>query len=107
RTDEVVDRWFARTPAAVDGIGWGELEREALARLAASREVKPALENPGYVKFRKGGEPHATTPDVVDGLHETAAVAGRNGFANGKAAAHVLRKAVRSGDGWALYERFA
>ncbi len=49
----------------------------------ASGEARPRLENPGYFKFRKGGEPHATDPDVVDALQE--AVAG----------AHALRTAVR------------
>ena len=34
------------------------------ARGARGREV--ALENPGFYKFRKGGEPHATDPDVVE-----------------------------------------
>src|SRR5205807_242886 len=64
------------------------LEEEALERAAATD-----LENPGYVKFRKGGEPHATNPDVVDAMHETAA-------------AHALRGAL-NGRGWELYERFA
>ena len=52
------------------------------------------LENPGYYKFRKGGEPHATDPDVVDALQ--AAVTG----------AHALRVAVRDGRS-DLYDRFA
>src|SRR5262249_56167660 len=47
---EIVDLCFVGTPTAVGGIGFDELEREALARFAATR-----LENPGYVKFRKGG----------------------------------------------------
>ena len=67
--------------------------RGARARHAVAYAEEPQLENPGYVKFRKGGEPHATNPDVVDALHETAA-------------AHALRKAVNGG-GWRLYERFA
>jgi glutamate synthase (ferredoxin) len=45
------------------------------------------------VKFRKGGERHATDPAVVAALHETAA-------------AHALRKAVNGG-GRLAYERFA
>jgi len=89
----VVDRCFAGTPCPIGGIGFAELEREVLARHAAAYGDRPQLENPGYVKFRKGGEPHATSPDVVEALHETAA-------------AHALRKAV-SGGGWTLYERFA
>jgi glutamate synthase (ferredoxin) len=90
---DLVDRYFPGTPAPIGGIGLAELEREALARLRAAFGPSPRLENPGYVKFRKGGEPHATNPDVVDAAHELAA-------------AHALRKAV-NGTGWQLYERFA
>ena len=79
---EVVERCFPDTPCPVGGVGFAELEQEALGRAASAQ-----LENPGYVKFRKGGEPHETSPDVVD-------------------AAHALRKAVNGG-GAALYERFA
>ena len=89
----VVDRCFPGTPSVIGGIGFAELEREVLDRHAAAYGDKPKLENPGYVKFRKGGERHATSPDVVEALHETAA-------------AHALRKAVNGG-GWILYERFA
>jgi glutamate synthase (ferredoxin) len=78
---EVVELCFPETPSPVGGIGFDELEREALARAAATR-----LESPGYVKFRKGGEPHETDTDVVD-------------------AAHALRLAVRT-DRRDRYERF-
>jgi len=76
---DVVDLCLTGTPSAVAGVGFAELEREILQRRCA-RE----LENPGYVKFRKGGEPHATNPPVVDAL---------------KQAAHALRRRE--------YERFA
>ena len=90
---DVVDLAFTGTPSQLGGIGFPELEAEALGRLEAAGEARPKLENPGYVKFRKGGEPHAITPDVVDAIHEVRA-------------AHHLRKAVTSG-GWELYERFS
>jgi glutamate synthase (ferredoxin) len=90
---EVVDRFFPGTPCPIGGIGFAELEREMLDRHAAAHGHKPQLENPGYVKFRKGGEPHATSPEVVEALQATTA-------------AHALRKAVNGG-GWSLYERFA
>ncbi len=77
---DVVDACLRGTPSAVGGVGFAELERELLARRAGP----PQLENPGYVKFRKGGEPHATNPAVVDALQQ---------------AAHALRR----GD----YDRFA
>jgi glutamate synthase (ferredoxin) len=79
---EVVDLCLAGTPSAVGGIGFAELERETLARSGATR-----LENPGYVKYRKGGEPHETNTDVVD-------------------AAHALRLAVRH-ERQEAYDRFA
>jgi glutamate synthase (ferredoxin) len=81
-------------PSAIGGARLERFEREALARLEASSAPRPRLDNPGYVKFRKGGEPHATDPDVVEALQ--AAVDG----------AHALRAAVR-GDRSDLYDRFA
>ena len=83
---EVVDRAFVGTPSP---------DRRHRLRRARARDpravrggdgAKPALENPGYVKWRKGGEPHETNGDVVDALHELAA-------------AHALQKAVRNGNG--------
>src|SRR5207245_9902166 len=79
--------------SAIGGVGLAELEQEVLARWAEAQSAKPQLENPGYVKYRKGGEPHATSPPVVESLREAAA-------------AHALRRAVNGG-GWSLYERFA
>ncbi len=55
-------RFFGATASAIGGIGLERLERDALERLAASEAEKLALENPGFYKFRKGGEPHATDP---------------------------------------------
>ena len=90
---DVVEAFFPGTPAPAGGIGLDELERECLERLAAATAAKPQLENPGYVKFRKGGEPHATNPEVVEAAHQMAA-------------AHALRRAVNGG-GPSQYERFS
>jgi glutamate synthase (ferredoxin) len=76
---DVVHLCLTGTPSVVGGVGFAELEREIL-----QRQRERELENPGYVKFRKGGEPHATNPPVVDAL---------------KQAAHALRRRN--------YERFA
>jgi glutamate synthase domain-containing protein 2/glutamate synthase domain-containing protein 1/glutamate synthase domain-containing protein 3 len=62
---DVVDTCLTGTPSQIGGVGFAELEREVLARARGGSQ----LENPGYVKFRKSGEPHATNPDVVDALH--------------------------------------
>ncbi len=77
--DDVVATCLAGTPSSVGGVGFAELERELLARAGGTE-----LESPGYVKFRKGGERHATSPPVVEALQQ---------------AAHALRR----GD----YDRFA
>jgi glutamate synthase (ferredoxin) len=88
---------FPGTPCTIGGVGLAELEAETLERAAGAAAARPRLENPGYVKFRKGGELHATTPDVVDALH--AAV-----HTDDMAAAHALRRAVKSnGNGYATF----
>ncbi len=97
--EEIVELAFAGTPCPVGGIGFAELEREIVERVAAA-DAGSKLESPGYYKWRKGGEPHETSGDVVDALHELVA-------------AHKLRKAVGSGagdfglDGYDLYARYA
>jgi glutamate synthase (ferredoxin) len=90
---EVVDRCFPGTPCPIGGIGFAELEYEARARVRSAYGGGSRLDNPGYIKFRKGGEPHATNPEVIDAAHALAA-------------AHSLRKAV-NGAGWRLYESFS
>ena len=83
---EVVDLCFTGVSSVLGGIGFDELERELRGRAGAAK-----LETPGYVKYRPGGEPHATTPEVVEAL---------------QAAAHALRRSVRTG-ATSEYERFA
>jgi len=90
--DDVLRTCFSHTPATIGPVGFAELERDARARLEGSRSEAPELESPGYVKFRKGGERHASNPDVVAALQ--------------RAASHKLRAAV-NGTGWDDYERFA
>ncbi len=85
---------LADTPSSIGGATLARFEHEGLARLAASREARPQLENPGYFKFRAGGEAHATDPEVVAALHDALNEA------------HALRKAVRYGRS-DLYEQFA
>ena len=64
-------RFFGGTPSAIGG------DRPRPARAGRARRgsrrrgaEKPELENPGFYKFRKGGEPHATDPEVVAALQD-------------------------------------
>jgi glutamate synthase (ferredoxin) len=72
---DVVDMCFTGTPSQIGGIGFAELERELLARRRSTE-----LDNPGYVKFRKGGEQHATNPEVVESLQEAVVTGTRNAY---------------------------
>ena len=87
---EVVDLCLAGTPSTLGGIGFVELERE----VRAGAEASGKLQSPGYVKYRPGGEPHATTPEVAEAVQAMSA-------------AHVLRRAVDGRGGAEEYRRFA
>ncbi|HEX9775832.1 MAG TPA: glutamate synthase-related protein [Actinomycetota bacterium] len=128
---EVVSACFAGTPSPVGGIGFERIARDALARHAdAYGAERPALANPGFVKFRSDGEYHMTEPNVVRALHNTVdpgltrlkstkagdgedegapaeeAPAGAAPAAE-TADAHVLQRAITGDPSYELYERFA
>ena len=71
---DVVERCFTGTSSPVGGIGFAEIEADVLARRASEQ-----LANPGQVKFRKGGEEHATNPDVLEAAHALRKAVGRDG----------------------------
>jgi glutamate synthase domain-containing protein 2/glutamate synthase domain-containing protein 1/glutamate synthase domain-containing protein 3 len=62
---DVLDAVFPGTAAHPGAVGFEELERDVRARAAAARLDAPELQNPGFVKYRKGGDAHASNPDVV------------------------------------------
>src|SRR5439155_25402391 len=69
---DVIDLCFEGTPSPIGGFGFEEIAADVLARHAAAYGSEaPKLANPGYVKFHKGGEYHATNPFAVRALHET------------------------------------
>ena len=94
-TGELVERFFAGH-AVRDRRHRARRARGAMRSRATRRARRRSrqLENPGFYKFRKGGEPHATDPEVVEALHESVT------------AAHALR-AGRDGRAATLYARFA
>ncbi|TMK18943.1 MAG: hypothetical protein E6G68_06555, partial [Actinobacteria bacterium] len=71
-SQDVIDLCFEGTPSPLGGIGFEEVARDVLARHTDAFGDAPAkLANPGLIKFHKGGEYHATNPNVVRALHQT------------------------------------
>ena len=109
---DVIDLALRGTPSKIGGIGLRELAEDVLARHAAAYTGDPKLASPGYYKYRKGGEFHATNPDVVGALHRTVglegdlAPVGIPGQAGALKAAHLLSVAAERGR-WEAYEEFA
>ncbi|HEX8769243.1 MAG TPA: glutamate synthase large subunit, partial [Acidimicrobiales bacterium] len=85
---DVVDTCLSGTPSVVGGIGWTELGEDAIHRHAEARLI-----DAGFYRFRKKGEYHTHTDDVVKALNEMHA-------------AHLLQSALRDGSD-ETYERFA
>ena len=117
--EDVVEVALKGTPSRLGGVGLAELAADVLVRHAEAFGERPALPSHGHYKFKKGGEYHATNPDVVDALQRAvglegdlppltrdhvAAAAGRD--ARDMTAAHLLSVATSEGR-WELYERFA
>ena len=106
--DGVIDLCFTGLSSVLGGLTFEMLGEDVLARHSAAFSSAPKLAHPGNIKFKKGGEYHATNPDVVDSLHETVGLKERveGAPAEERAAAEALQAAVRGSDA-AAYERFA
>jgi len=115
----VVDFGFAGTPSPLGGATFADLGAQVLALHAEGFAASaPALKSPGFFKHHKQGtEYHATNPDIVDALHESAAaeeiaapLVPAGASVKEVSAAHALQRAVATGpdgNGYASYERFA
>ncbi len=101
----VISLCFVGVSSVLGGLGFEDLGADVLARHRAAFEQKPALVNPGNIKFRKGGEYHAFNPGVVDSLQETVGIKVSDEVSAEMDAAHTLQKAVK-GDA-IHYDRFA
>ena len=115
--DEIVRTCFVSTSTVLGGLGVDEvgaavLERHALAYATPA----PVLANPGFVKFRNGGEHHATEPSVVRAAHRVAdpqlgrlrtnASGAKGGADRRMRVAHALGRAV-SAPTFDLYAAYA
>jgi len=123
---EVVDLCFEGTPSPLGGLGFDEIAADTLTRHDDAYRSQPALANPGFIKFHKRGEYHASNPTAVRALHRTvdpglirlrSTAAGRvdgdgdggaeSGAENDQWAAHALRRSISGEPSYELYERFA
>lgn len=72
---EVVDFSFTGVPSQIGGISFREIAEESLIRHKAAYETQvPAgetldLGDPGYNRYRKSGERHAYTTEVIKNFH--------------------------------------
>jgi glutamate synthase (ferredoxin) len=96
--DEVMRTAFVNTSSAVGGAGFAELGADARERVAEAFANAPEVGNPGNIKWRLGGEEHATTGEVISAL--------RRSIDGERKAGALLRQAVSDGD-WKTYEEFA
>ncbi len=71
----LISQCFAGTPSQIEGIGFAEIARDALTRheegfgQAIEGGAPPALEDPGYFRFRRDGERHAINQPVLKNFH--------------------------------------
>jgi glutamate synthase (ferredoxin) len=114
---EIARTCFVSTRSTLGGHGFDQVAASVLRRHeAAYRSEPPALANPGYVKFHRGGEQHATEPSVVRALHRFAdpelrrlrsTAAGSRDEGEDVRVAHALHRALAAPDRSELYQRYS
>ena len=76
---EVIDRCFTGTVSTIGGIGFAEIAEDVLARHraaypeAAVSPPEPGLPDHGRVRYRRDGEDHGWSPQVVRTMHNAVA----------------------------------
>ncbi|MBA3531706.1 MAG: glutamate synthase subunit alpha, partial [Ardenticatenales bacterium] len=69
-SQEVTEQFFAGTPSRIGGVGLAEIEATVRAWHQMAWQEEASLESPGFYKYKKGGEYHAFSPQVVHALHQ-------------------------------------
>ncbi|NDG72139.1 MAG: glutamate synthase large subunit [Proteobacteria bacterium] len=80
-SSKLIEECFKGTASQIEGIGFKEIAIESLTRHAmAYSEAVPIeagkLSDPGYYRFRRGGEMHAVTPPVLQSFHAYVGIKG-------------------------------
>jgi glutamate synthase domain-containing protein 2/glutamate synthase domain-containing protein 1/glutamate synthase domain-containing protein 3 len=78
---KLVEECFTGTSTQIEGLSYTEIATETLTRHAmAYGNAVPVeagkLEDPGYYRFRRGGELHAVTPPVIQSFHTYVGIKG-------------------------------
>jgi glutamate synthase domain-containing protein 2/glutamate synthase domain-containing protein 1/glutamate synthase domain-containing protein 3 len=75
-SSQLVAQCFTGTSSQIEGIGCREIAQESLRRHALAfggetggEHKAPALQNPGFYRFRPAGEIHAVTPPMIKNFH--------------------------------------
>jgi glutamate synthase (ferredoxin) len=105
----LIDTCFTGTPSRVGGIGFEKLARDILARhrrvfAPVDSHEKLSLPHPGFYKFKKDGEPHAFSPDIVRALHNAVLLKDSR---NGDTVAGLDTQGKLSQTGYAQYRVYA
>ncbi|WP_411826098.1 glutamate synthase large subunit [Luteolibacter sp. AS25] len=73
---EVVDFSFTGVPSQIGGIAFEQIAEESIIRHKAAYEINPEegkvildLGDPGYNRYRKAGERHSFTTEVIKNFH--------------------------------------
>ena len=80
-SSQLVDECFTGTSTQIEGVGFAEIATESLTRHAlAFGDAVPVeagkLDDPGYFRFRRGGELHAVSPPVIQNFHTFVGIKG-------------------------------
>jgi glutamate synthase domain-containing protein 2/glutamate synthase domain-containing protein 1/glutamate synthase domain-containing protein 3 len=80
-SSKLISQCFNGTASQIEGIGFREIAVESLTRhTMAYSEAVPVesgkLSDPGYYRYRRGGEVHAVTPPVLQSFHAYVGIKG-------------------------------
>jgi glutamate synthase domain-containing protein 2/glutamate synthase domain-containing protein 1/glutamate synthase domain-containing protein 3 len=80
-SSKLVEECFTGTSTQIEGVGFAEIATESLTRhgLAFGNAVPieaGKLDDPGYFRFRRGGELHAVSPPVIQNFHTFVGIKG-------------------------------
>jgi glutamate synthase (ferredoxin) len=68
-----VETYFPRTPTQIEGVGIERIAKDVVTlhrKAYGDLTALPKLPSYGFYKYKKGGEPHAFSPEVISAIHK-------------------------------------